>query len=295
MQPVPAPTCQSPEDGAGTPGVALCLIVTRPAAQAADWVRQLAGLGLQAQALPLLGIEAVAERAPLRAAWQDLPACKLVLFVSPNAVQHFFAAATLAAWPAGVWAGATGPGTTHALRQAGVPEGQIIEPAADAAQFDTEALWSRLQAMDWAAQRVLVVRGESGRDWLAEVLQQQGARVDFLAAYRRTAPSPDGAGLALLAAACEEPLRHLWLFSSSEAVACLRALAPKADWSRSRALASHPRIAQAARKLGFGQVLATAPTAQAVAQAALGLAAGDGLTASKGLAPPGASIESPSL
>jgi len=284
--------------------VALCLIVTRPAAQAADWVRQLAALGLQAQALPLLGIEAVADQAPLRAAWHDLPACKLVLFVSPNAVQCFFTAAPQATWPAGVWAGATGPGTTRALRQAGVPEGQIIEPAADSPQFDTEALWSRLQAMDWTAQRVLVVRGESGRDWLAEVLHQQGARVDFLAAYRRTAPCPDGAALGLLAAACEAPLRHLWLFSSSEAVACLRALAPKADWSRSRALASHPRIAQAARELGFGLVLPTAPTAQAVAEAALGLAAldgpaagpgpaeTDGLVASNGPTSPGPSIES---
>ena len=264
----------------------LQLIVTRPAAQAAEWVRQLAALGLQAQALPLLGIEAVADQAPLRAAWQSLPACRLVVFVSPNAVQHFFAAAPLAAWPAGVWAGATGPGTTRALRQAGVPEGQIIEPAADSAQFDTEALWSRLQAMDWAAQRVLVVRGESGRDWLADVLHQKGAQVDFLAAYRRTAPNLDGSGRALMAAACGDPARHLWLFSSSEAVACLRTLAPQADWSRSRALASHPRIAQAARELGFGQVLPTAPTAQAVAETALGLAGRDGLAA------PGPSIES---
>ena len=273
------------------PGVALCLIVTRPAAQAADWVRQLAALGLQAQALPLLGIEAVDDQAPLRAAWQALSACKLALFVSPNAVQHFFAAATLAAWPLGVWAGSTGPGTTRALRQAGVPEGQIIEPAADAAQFDTEALWSRLKAMDWKAQRVLVVRGESGRDWLADVLHQQGARVDFLAAYRRTAPAPDERGLALLAAARDDPARHLWLFSSSEAVACLGALAPKADWRHSRALASHPRIAQAARELGFGQVLPTAPTAQAVAEAARGLAKGTDLAARTDLAAPGPSIE----
>ena len=257
--------------GMDTPGVALRLIVTRPAGQAADWVRQLTALGLQAQALPLLGIEPVADQAPLRGAWQEMRAFKLVLFVSPNAVQHFFAAATPAAWPTAVWAGATGPGTSQALRQAGVPEDQIVEPAADAAQFDTEALWSRLQAMDWTAQRVLVVRGESGRDWLADVLRQQGARVDFLAAYRRTPPQLDSAGQALLADACSEPARHLWLFSSSEAVACLRALAPAADWSRSRAMASHPRIAQTARELGFGQVQLTAPTAEAVALAAAGL------------------------
>ena len=254
------------------PGVALCLIVTRPAAQAADWVRQLAALGLQARALPLLGIEAVDDQASLRAAWQALPGCKLVVFVSPNAVQHFFAAAPAGAWPLAVLAGSTGPGTTRALRQAGVPAEQIIEPAAEAAQFDTEALWSRLQVMAWTAARVMVVRGENGRDWLADVLRSRGAEVDFIAAYRRTPPQLDPAGRALLADACSQPAQHLWLFSSSEAVACLRALAPAADWSQSRALASHPRIVQAARDLGFGWVQLTAPTVQAVAQSAARLA-----------------------
>lgn len=260
--------------------MALCLIVTRPAAQAADWVRQLSALGLQAQALPLLGIEAVEDQAPLRAAWQTLPTCRLVVFVSPNAVLHFFASDGATPWPSSLLAGATGPGTTQALRQAGVPSDQIVEPAADAAQFDTEALWSRLQALPWQAQRVWVVRGEGGRDWLAEVLRQHGAQVDFVAAYRRTPPVLDTAGRVLLTAACRQPGQHLWLFSSSEAVACLRGLAPAADWSRSRALASHPRIVQAVRELGFGQVQSTAPTVQAVARSAARLdAAGPGADA----------------
>lgn len=249
----------------------LCLIVTRPAAQAADWVRQLTALGLQAQALPLMGIEAVDDPAPLRAAWQDLPSCTLAVFVSPNAVQHFFSVAPAPAWPSAVLAGSTGPGTTHALRQAGVPLAQIMEPAADAGQFDSEALWARLQPMDWAARRVLVVRGEDGRDWLSQALRARGAEVDFVAAYRRVPPQLDARGRALLDDARGRPAQHLWLFSSSEAVAWLRTLAPTADWSGSRALASHPRIVQAARDLGFGWVQMTAPTAQAVADVAAGL------------------------
>ena len=255
--------------------MALCLIVTRPAAQAANWVRQLSALGLQARALPLLGIEAVEDQAPLRAAWQTLPTCRLVVFVSPNAVLHFFASDSATPWPSSLLAGATGPGTTQALRQAGVPLDQIVEPAADAAQFDTEALWSRLQALPWQAERVWVVRGEGGRDWLAEVLRQHGAQVDFVAAYRRTPPVLDTAGHVLLAAARSRPAQHLWLFSSSEAVGCLHALAPGADWSRSLALASHPRIVQAARDLGFGQVQITAPTVQAVALSAARLNAAE--------------------
>ena len=254
--------------------MALRLIVTRPAAQAADWVRQLIALGLQADALPLIGIAPVADSAPLIAAWQSLSGFRLVVFVSPNAVQQFFAAAPApATWPPGVLAGSTGPGTSSALRQAGVPAADIIEPAAEPAQFDSEALWAQLQTMDWAAQRVLVVRGEDGRDWLAGALRGRGAQLDFLAAYRRTPPLLDAAGHALLAAACSHPSQHLWLFSSSESVGWLRTLAPAADWSSGQALASHPRIVQAARGLGFGQVLLTAPTAHAVAQAVAGLGA----------------------
>ena len=162
-------------------------------------------------------------------------------------------------------AGATGPGTSAALRQAGVPALQLAEPAAEATLFDSEALWARLQGRPWAGRRVLVVRGEDGRDWLADVLRQRGAEVAFVAAYRRVPPVLDIATQALLASALAEPAAHLWLFSSSQAVGHLRALAPAADWSRSRALASHPRIVQAARDAGFGQVEATAPFPQAVA------------------------------
>ena len=48
---------------------------------------------------------------PLRAAWGTLAACALVVFVSPNAVRHFFdARPSRAAWPATTRAGSTGPG-----------------------------------------------------------------------------------------------------------------------------------------------------------------------------------------
>jgi uroporphyrinogen-III synthase len=246
------------------------LIVTRPAAQAAGWVDALRAMGCDAQALPLIDIAALADTAPLRTAWQALPRYTLVMFVSANAVQHFFAAARSAesdVWPVGVRAAATGPGTAAALRAAGVPDGALVEPAADAARFDSEALWAQVAHEDWASRQVLVVRGEDGRDWLADTLRERGATVDFVAAYRRGAPQPDAAGRALLARAAADPASHLWLFSSSEALTHLHGLAPGADWSRSGALATHPRIAAAARSAGFGRVALIASTAQAAAEA----------------------------
>ncbi len=241
------------------------VIVTRPAGQATGWVEALRARGLDAVALPLIGIEPPADLAPVHAAWNALGTCALVIFVSANAVQHFFAAQPEgASWPALLPAASTGPGTSAALRAAGVA--RIEEPAHDASQFDSESLWARLAPQPWAGRDVLVVRGAEGRDWLAEHLRACGARVSFVAAYRRVPPVLDAAGQVLLAAAQMQPGQHLWLFSSSEAVANLCALSPHADWSGAQAWASHPRIAQAARNAGFGAVERVAPQADAVAQ-----------------------------
>jgi uroporphyrinogen-III synthase len=243
------------------------LIVTRPAEQAGAWVDELRALGLDTQALPLIEIGAVEDDTALREAWRTLETIALVVFVSANAVRHFFAASPPgAAWPDAVLAGSTGPGTSAALRAAGVGPAALVEPAEDAPSFDSESLWLRLSPRHWQGRAVLVVRGEDGRDWLAETLRGRGAQVSFVAAYRRRAPHADAAAQSLLAAATTEPAAHLWLFSSSEAVANLGALLPGADWSRSRAWASHPRIVQAARAAGFGTVELMQSSPHAVAR-----------------------------
>jgi uroporphyrinogen-III synthase len=224
---------------------------------------------VDAVSLPLLGIEPAPDPEAVRVAWTQLPGTALVMFVSANAVLHFFAAAPAGArWPAATLAGSTGPGTSKALRAAGVPERLLVEPAADAAVFDSEALWARLSSRDWTGRRVLVVRGEEGRDWLAETLRARGAAVEFVAAYRRQPPALTAEEQGLLQQSLADPAGHLWLFSSSEAVGHLRSLAPAADWSRSAALASHLRIVQAARAAGFGRVDLVAPRPAAVAAAA---------------------------
>jgi len=121
----------------------------------------------------------------------------------------------------------------------------------------------------WTRRRVWIVRGNGGRDWLGERLRGAGADVRVVQSYGRAAPvlSPDED--ALLAEAVADPVRWIWMFSSSEAIAHLRALAPAARWGAGRALASHPRIADSARALGFGSVAVVAPSAQAVADAVL--------------------------
>lgn len=243
---------------------AMRVLVTRPAAQSQEWLRRLHAAGIDAVALPLISIAPLADLAPLHAAWPGLAQRRMLMFVSPNAAEQFFAARPAgAAWPAGLIAASPGPGTTRALQSLGVPAAQIVAPALEAPQFDSEALWARLSAMPWQGAEVLIVRGESGRDWLAQRLRDSGARVDELAVYRRGAPVWDDAEQRICAEALQDPRGHLWWFSSSEAIDRLAERAA-GDWPAARALATHPRIAARARHLGFGEVLQARPTADDV-------------------------------
>lgn len=241
------------------------VIVTRPQAQARGWVNELKASGVDAVALPLIDIAPVADASAVVRAWNDLSSCDFVMFVSANAVAQFFALAPPgAAWPAALRAGATGPGTQAALQALGLAPAQVVAPAQDASQFDSEALWSCIAHESWLGRRVLVVRGEAGRDWLAQRWQTSGAHLSFVAAYRRLAPRWDAEREQLLGQALAAPGQHLWLFSSSEGIGHLRDHAEGSDWSQSGALATHARIAQVAREAGFARVEQVAPQLAAV-------------------------------
>lgn len=240
------------------------VIVTRPSAQADSWVDALEALGVKAVALPLMRICAQLDSTPVIEAWRQLATNRLVFFVSANAAAHFFAQRPHDAhWPAGVWAGSTGPGTTAALQAAGLATSQIVEPSSDSAQFDSESLWQqRLCRIDWQGARVQIVRGDGGREWLADTLRDRGASVNFVAAYRRSEPEWDERARVLLAEALAQPSAHLWLFSSSEAIENLLLQLERVESPLPpgcRAMATHPRIASAAQRAGFSQVLQSRP------------------------------------
>jgi uroporphyrinogen-III synthase len=246
----------------------LRLLVTRPQPQADAWVERLRSHGVDAVALPLLAINAVVDLSDLHAAWHDLPRYALAMFVSPNAVSHFFAArpAECAArgWPPGTRAAATGPGTLQALQMAGVPAVLCVSPAQDAAQFDSAALWAQLRGERWSGREVLVLRGDGGRDEFAALLRAAGAAVHFTQAYRRGPAQPDTTQRALIERAVAQPTQYVWWLSSAEAVAYLPHLAPAADWAAAQALVSHPRIGERAREVGFGRIFEAPPTLDAV-------------------------------
>lgn len=249
------------------------VIVTRAQREAKRWAADLSAQGFDALALPLIAVGPVADTAALTQAWLRLDDYRGVMFVSANAADYFFAGKPPSApdfsAQSGTRAWATGPGTARALLRLGVAPQRIDAPAADAGQFDSEALWQLVGGQVRPGQRVLIVRGAdaedatdsaqgSGRAWFAQRVAAAGAQPEFVVAYQRRVPvfSPSEQEQARQAASDGS----VWLFSSAQALANLKTTLPGQSWLRARALATHPRIASAAKIAGFGVVCESRPT-----------------------------------
>jgi uroporphyrinogen-III synthase len=237
------------------------VVITRPRAQAEALARAVEALGRKAVVLPLLDIFPLADPAELKAALAELPSYALVAFVSPNAIDAAFA--HIAAWPAGVTLAVLGEGSRAALARHGVdPRNAAIVSPLDPARSDSENL---LQSLDLAAldgKRVLIVRGESGRELMAEGLRAAGAIVTTVAAYRRSVPplTPELAATLLSLLAQEND----WIITSSEALRGLLALVAQlgsqdavAKMQQQHVIVPHARIAETAKTLGLGRLTLT--------------------------------------
>ncbi len=252
------------------------VVITRPLAQARPLAERVAALGRPVELLPLLDIAPLADPAPLKAALAGLSDYALVAFVSPNAIDAAFA--HLSGWPAGVTLAVLGEGSRAALAAHGITPAvaSIVSPA-DAAHSDTEHL---LQTLDLAAlrgRRVLIVRGESGRELMADGLRAAGAEVTVVAAYRRSVPELTPALAATLRRLLAQ--RNDWLITSSEALRGLVALAARlrecsgdacgepaslaaapdyvVELQRQHLIVPHARIAETANNLGFTRLTLT--------------------------------------
>lgn len=248
------------------------VVITRPAGDAQAWVEALQAAGHEALALPLIEVGPVTHIQPVMQAWAQWPEFQAVMFVSAQAVRYFFDCQPVrSTWTRGPRCWATGPGTHKALLQAGVPEALIDSPAADAAQFDSEALWQRVSVQVQAGSKpVLIVRGQdgdtqpdaalngTGRDWLAQQLQAAGASAQFVVAYERRTATWSSLQKAQAVQAANDA--SLWCFSSSQAIENLASILPTQSWAQARGMATHPRIAQTAQALGFGEIHMSKPS-----------------------------------
>ena len=260
------------------------VIVTRPANEARKWVDALTDAGYDARALPLIGVLPAPDPSAVVASWLRLKTFNAVMFVSGNAVDHFFALKPALAPEfteedaTQIRAFVTGPGSFSALRRVQVNAQRIDMPDRDTGQFDSETLWQVVAPRVRSGYRVLIVRGTGGavnpggntqesphgvgRDWFADQVRAAGGVVEFVVAYQRRSPE--------LLASEREVARQaatdgsVWLFSSSEAIGNLVAAFPDQNWSRAKAVVTHSRIAQAAREAGFSVVCESRPTLAAI-------------------------------
>jgi uroporphyrinogen-III synthase len=235
------------------------VVITRPRQQAEPLARAVAALGRRPVLLPLLEISPLPEAGEneLRRVLAGLASYALVAFVSPNAIDAAFA--HIAQWPEGVDIAVVGEGSRAALARHGVLDGRVrIHCPKDPAHSDSEHLLQALDLDRLLGRRVLVVRGEGGRELMPDALRGAGAQVETVAAYRRSVPASSAELAAQLAGLLDGP--NDWIITSSEALRGLVSLvAPEAQdrLRRQRLIVPHARIHETACALGFTRLVLT--------------------------------------
>jgi uroporphyrinogen-III synthase len=151
------------------------VLVTRPASQAGPLLEAIREAGGEPVPFPVIRI-VPAPADEVAAAVATIPRPDIVVFVSRNAVE--FGLDPLR--DAGACLAAVGPATAAAVEARG---GRVdIRPAAG---FDSEHLLAEPALANVAGLNILIVRGQSGRELLADTLRARGAAVHYLSVYRR--------------------------------------------------------------------------------------------------------------
>ena len=153
------------------------------------------------------------------------------------------------AWPAALQAASPGPGTTQRCSRSACRRARSSSrPPTRRSSIPRRCGRSSRRATG-AARSVLIVRGDGGRDWLAERLRAAGARrsTSWRPTARR-APRLDGAAQrALLRDALRRPAAHLLALQQlARRSTTWPRLVPGADWS-ARARAGHASAHRATR------------------------------------------------
>jgi uroporphyrinogen-III synthase len=264
------------------------IIVTRPSGQARQLIevlsRHIENSGVAKRtlpeilSLPLLTIVPKSDEQLADQIVTILSNVDLAIFVSPNAIESVmrllerdwqdFSKKII---PIGVMGGSS----QLALKNHGVGLEQnptpIIIPLNNE-NWDSEGLWQELQSLEWnwEDKKIVIFKGEGGRDWLADTLKKAGASVEAISTYVRIPLDIDNPAWEAIRQL--DFSKTLWLLTSSEAVRYLGEVMkdqfPQNLHSAS-ALCSHHNIADAAEVIGFGEVFTTEPGDEALVKASL--------------------------
>lgn len=222
------------------------VLVCRPQPEADRLVAAFHAAGAEARALPLLERLPLPDTAATRTAIQNLDQFHHVIAVSPYAARQLLA--LIDTWwpqlPLGLhWYG-VGQGTARVLQQAG------LQPHWPSTGVDSEALLALPELARLSGQKVLLARGENGRELLRDTLQQRGAQVTPLALYRRQCPADAGQRLDTLLRDFDP---HAVVLLSGETLNNFIALGENSDHTLYQRLLVVPvqRVADQAARAGF--------------------------------------------
>lgn len=231
------------------------VVVTRPAGQVAHLAEALIALGARPVLFPVLAILDVEDPKPLLDLAIRLDNFDWAAFVSPNAVDKALGPILARRpWPVGLRAATVGHSSEQALARFGIQ--QVVAPRD---RFDSEALLALPELQDMAGKRVIIFRGDGGRELLGDTLSRRGAQVEYITCYRRVRPNTDPAPLLKL---WEEGRLDALTVTSSEGLRNLYDMVGKLgqSWLRKTpTFVPHARIAEQAARLGFHHVIATGP------------------------------------
>src|SRR5689334_6076855 len=164
-----------------------------------------------------------------------------------NAVE--FGARSAGAWPAKLVTFAPGPGTAEALAAVGIANARVPTKS-----WDSEGLLELPELQDVSGKRIVIFRGEGGREFLGNSLRARGGSVDHVTCYRRVAPQTGADGL--VEAMRDGRASALTLTSAEGLDNLVAALGPAgcALLAKLPVFAAHPRIAERVREHGLSAV-----------------------------------------
>ena len=246
------------------------VVISRPAGEAQRLAALIREAGGEPLLFPAMEILDAPDAAPLDALIDRLDDKDMAIFISPSAVQK--AAARITArrpWPAALRCAAIGPGGVRALQGVGVRE--VIAPAArdGSNQYDSEALLASPFMQAVRGLRIVIFRGDGGRDLLGDTLIERGALVEYAVCYRRGAPTwlPDTLRdarqrhtVAAVIVTSSEGLRHFHRHIGADGQAWLR---------DTLMVVPHPRIGVVAHELGITRVVESASGDEAMVRTLL--------------------------
>jgi len=225
------------------------LLLTRPVEECVALAASLAEQGVFSSSLPLLAIEALEETAQQTDTILHLARYSAVIVVSKPAARLGLELVDRY-WPQ--------PLSDQPWFSVGAATAEILDDYGLRVYFpsqgdDSEALLALPQLQQALADalipRVLILRGEGGREFLAERLRSQGVQVDYLALYRRTLPQYPPA--ALPAQVRAERLNGLVVSSGQGLTHLVQLAAEEWPWlARLPLFVPSPRVAEQARDAG---------------------------------------------